>query len=83
MEVNNSFISLKELKATFKTMVCKLEFKYGTNYTKAFTFKQLTHYVHYEAFDVCDQHFPRILGVTEIPNLAYATGIAIASQATL
>jgi hypothetical protein len=25
-----------------------LEFKYGVNYTKAFVFKQLSHYVHYE-----------------------------------
>jgi hypothetical protein len=32
-------ISLKEFKATFSTMVCELEFKYGVNYTKAFTFK--------------------------------------------
>jgi len=64
MEVNNSSkrikklsersdtISLKELKATFSTMVCELEFKYGVNYTEAFAFKQLAHYVHYEALDV-------------------------------
>jgi hypothetical protein len=32
-------ISLKEFKATFSTMVYELEFKYGINYTKAFTFK--------------------------------------------
>jgi len=32
-------ISLKEFKATFSTMVCELEFKYGVNYTKVFTFK--------------------------------------------
>jgi hypothetical protein len=51
MEVSNSFrrieklsgrpgtISLKEFKATFLTMVYELEFKYGVNYTEAFTFK--------------------------------------------
>jgi len=58
MEVNNASgwiekfnrrlgtISLKEFKATFSTMVCELEFKYGVNYTKAFVFKQLARYVH-------------------------------------
>jgi hypothetical protein len=51
MEVNNSFgriekfngrlgtISLREFKATFSTVVCELELKYGTNYTEAFAFK--------------------------------------------
>jgi hypothetical protein len=64
MEVSNSFrrieklngrpctISLREFKATFSTMVCELEFKYGANYTKAFAFKQLARYVDYEALDV-------------------------------
>jgi hypothetical protein len=64
MEVNNSCgriekfserpgtISLKEFKATFLTVVCELELKYGVNYTEAFTFKQLACYVHYEALDV-------------------------------
>jgi hypothetical protein len=32
-------ISLKKLKSTFSIMVCELEFKYGVNYTKVFTFK--------------------------------------------
>jgi len=53
MEVDNSFgriekfngrpgtISLREFKATFSTLVCELELKYGANYTKAFAFKQL------------------------------------------
>jgi hypothetical protein len=45
-------ISLKEFKATFLTVVCELELKYGINYIEAFTFKQLAHYVHYEALDV-------------------------------
>jgi hypothetical protein len=45
-------ISLKEFKATFSTVVCELELKYGANYTEAFTFKQLACYVHYEALDV-------------------------------
>jgi hypothetical protein len=95
MEVNNSSgriekfsgrpgtISLREFKATFSTVVCELELKYGANYTEAFAFKQLTRYVHYEALDVYEQHSPRILGVTQIPNLAYATAIAIASQVAL
>jgi hypothetical protein len=48
-----------------------------------FTFKQLAHYVHHEALDVYEQHSPRILGITQIPNPAYATTIAIASQAAL
>jgi len=72
-------ISLREFKATFSTVVCELEFKYGTNYTETFVFKQLAHYVHYEALDVYDQHSPKILGVTQIPNLAYAITITTAS----
>jgi len=76
-------ISLKEFKVTFSIVVCELEFKYGVNYTGAFAFKQLACYVHYEALDVYEQHSPRILGVTQIPNPAYATAIAITSQATL
>jgi hypothetical protein len=64
-------------------MVCKLEFKYGANYIKVLAFKQLAHYVHYEALDVYEQHSPRILGITHIPNPTYAITIAIASQATL
>jgi hypothetical protein len=39
---------LREFKVIFSTVVCELEFKYGVNYTKAFVFKQLSHYVHYE-----------------------------------
>jgi hypothetical protein len=51
MEVNSSFgriekfngrpsnISLREFKATFSTVVCELELKYGANYIKAFAFK--------------------------------------------
>jgi hypothetical protein len=91
MEVNSSFgkikkfsrrpgtISLRELKAIFSIVVCELELKYGVNYTEAFAFKQLAHYVHYEALDVYKQHSPKILSVTQIPNPAYATAIAIAS----
>jgi hypothetical protein len=60
-------ISLREFKATFSTMVCELELKYGANYIEAFAFKQLAHYVHYEALDVYEQHFARILGVTQAP----------------
>ncbi len=95
MEVNNlsgrikkfserpSTISLKEFKEIFSTMVYELEFKYGTNYIEEFIFEQLAHYVHYEALDVYEQHSPRILGVTQIPNLAYATTIATTCQAPL
>jgi hypothetical protein len=64
-------------------MVCELELKYGANYIEAFAFKQLAHYVHYEALDVYEQHSARILGVTQIPNLAYATTIATTSQVAL
>jgi len=64
-------------------MVCELELKYGVNYTEAFAFKQLARYVHYEALDVYEQHSSRILGVTQIPNLAYATTIAIPFQVAL
>jgi hypothetical protein len=46
-------------------------------------FKQLACYVHYEALDVYEQHFLRILGIAQIPNLTYATAITIALQATL
>jgi hypothetical protein len=64
MEVNNSswriekfserpwIISLREFKETFSNVVYELELKYGINYTEVFTFKQLAHYVHYEALDV-------------------------------
>ncbi len=95
MEVSSSFgiiekfnkrpctIFLKEFKATFSTVVCELEFKYGANYIEAFTFKQLAHYVHYEALDVYEQHALRILGIIQIPNQAYATTIATASQVAL
>jgi len=64
-------------------MVCELEFKCGANYIEAFAFKQLAYYVHYEALDVHEQHSPRILGIIQIPNLAYATAIATTAQATL
>ncbi len=64
-------------------MVCELELKYGVNYVEAFLFKQLACYVHYEALDVYEQHSSRILGVTQIPNLAYATTITTTSQAAL
>jgi hypothetical protein len=39
--------------------------------------------VHYEALDVYEQHSPRILGITQIPNPAYATAIATSFQAAL
>jgi hypothetical protein len=95
MEVSSSFgkiekfngrpctISLKEFKATFSIVVCELEFKYGVNYIEAFAFKQLACYVHYEALDVFEQHSPKILGVIQIPNLAYAITITTTSQAAL
>ncbi len=76
-------ISLREFKATFSTVVCELEFKYGANYTEAFAFKQLARYVHYEALDVYEQHSARILGVTQATDLAYAIAIATAFQAAL
>jgi hypothetical protein len=59
-------------------MVCELELKYGANYTEAFIFKQLARYVHYEALDVYEQHSLKILGVNQIPNLAYAIAITTA-----
>jgi hypothetical protein len=76
-------ISLREFKATFSTVVCELELKYGVNYTEVFAFKQLARYVHYEALDVYEQHSPRILGISQIPNTAYATAIATSSQVAL
>ncbi len=39
--------------------------------------------MHYEALDVYEQHSPRILGVTQIPNLIYVIAIATTSQAAL
>jgi hypothetical protein len=95
MEVSSSFgriekfngrpgtISLREFKATFSTVVCELELKYGVNYTKAFAFKQLARYVHYDALDDYEHHSSIILGGTQIPNPAYAKAIATASQAAL
>jgi hypothetical protein len=76
-------ISLREFKASFPTVVCELEFKYGVNYTEAFAFKQLAYYVHYEALDVYEHLSPRILGIIQIPNLVYAIAIATASQVAL
>jgi hypothetical protein len=76
MEVNSFFgriekfserpgtISLEEFKATLSTVVCELDLKYGTNYTEVFAFEQLARYVHYEALDVYEQHFLKILGIT-------------------
>jgi len=64
-------------------VVCELKLKYGANYIETFSFKQLTHYVHYEALDVYKQHSSRIMGVIQIPNPVYAITIATASQATL
>jgi hypothetical protein len=76
-------ISLKEFKVTFSIVVCELELKYGPNYIEAFVFKKLARYVHYEALDVYEQHSPKILGVTQIPNPVYATTIAIAFQVVI
>jgi hypothetical protein len=59
-----STISLREFKETFSTMVCELGLKYGINYTEVFAFKQLAHYVQYEALDVYEQHFSGILSIT-------------------
>ncbi len=39
--------------------------------------------MHYETLDVYKQHFPRILGVTQIPNPTYTIAITTASQAAL
>jgi hypothetical protein len=64
-------------------VIYELKLKYGANYTEVFAFKQLAHYVHYEALDVYKQHFSRILGVTKIPNPAYAKAITTTSQAAL
>jgi hypothetical protein len=95
MEVNSYFgriekfsrrpsnISLREIKTIFSTVGCEFKLKYGANYTEALAFKQLARYVHYEALDVYEKHFLRILGITQIPNPTYATTIAIASQAAL
>jgi hypothetical protein len=70
MEVNSSFgriekfsrrlgtIFLREFKGTFSTVICELELKYGANYIEAFAFKQLAHYVHYEALDVYTNILP-------------------------
>jgi hypothetical protein len=57
-------ISLREFKASFSTMVCELKLKYGANYIEVLEFKLLACYVHYEALDVYEQHFLRILGIT-------------------
>jgi hypothetical protein len=63
-------------------MVYELELKYGANYTEAFAFKQLAHYVHYEALDVYKQHSPMILGIIQIPNPAYTTAHHLSSCTT-
>jgi hypothetical protein len=74
---------LKEFKVTFSSVVCELDLKYDINYTEAFAFKQLARYVQFEALDVYEQHSLRILGITQIPNPAYATTITTASQVAL
>jgi hypothetical protein len=76
-------ISLREFKATFSTVVCELEPKYGANYTEAFAFKQLARYVHYEALDVYEQHSATILDVTQAPNPTYTIAIATTFQAAI
>jgi hypothetical protein len=76
-------ISLRELKVIFSIVSYELKFKYGANYTKTFTFKQLAHYVHYVALHVYEQHSLRILGVIQIPNPTYAIAITTSSQAAL
>ncbi len=43
----------------------------------------MARYVNYEALDVYKKHYLKILGITQIPNLAYATTIIIASQVAL
>jgi hypothetical protein len=73
-------ISLREFKTTFSIVVCELELKYGINYIEAFAFKQLACY---EALDFYKQHFPKILGITQIPNPTYATTIATTLQVAL
>jgi hypothetical protein len=95
LEVNNSSrkiekfngrpatISLREFKAIFSIVVCELKFKYGANYIETFAFKQLARYVHYEALVIYEQHSMRILDITQIPNLAYATAITTTSQVAL
>ncbi len=55
-------ISLTEFKATFSTMICELELKYGINYIEAFAFKELARYVHFETLDVYEEHSLKILG---------------------
>jgi hypothetical protein len=64
-------------------VVCELELKYDAYYIDMFAFKQLARYVYYEALNVYEQHSSKILGITQIPNLAYATAIATAFQAPL
>jgi hypothetical protein len=64
-------------------VVCELKFKYGVNYTEVFAFKQLACYVHYEALNVYEQHFPKILAITQLLNPAYAIAITTTSQAAL
>jgi len=71
-----------EFKVIFSIVTYKLELKYDANYTKAFTFKQLPCYVHYEGLDVYKEHSLRILGITQIPNPTCATPIATASHGT-
>ncbi len=39
--------------------------------------------MHYEALDVYEQHFSKILDVTQIPNIAYATAITTTFQVAL
>jgi hypothetical protein len=73
-------ISLREFKATFSTMVCELELKYGATYIEAFVFKQLASYVHYVALEVYEQHSSKILGITQIPNPTYAIVDALPSH---
>ncbi len=43
----------------------------------------MARYVHYEALDVYEQHSLRILGITQIPNPAYAIAITTTSQVAL
>jgi hypothetical protein len=48
-------------------MVYELELKHGANYIKAFAFRQLACYVHYEALDVYEQHLRRFWASPKSP----------------
>jgi len=77
-----STISLREFKATFSTVVCELELKYGANYW-SICIQITSPLCALWSIGCLQATFSKDVGFIQTPNLAYAATITIASQGTL